>query len=157
MITKHRKAVVAAAIVLAGVVAAGCGGGGAQEEGGGDDLVVWVDNVRTPGVKEFAKAHPDAHIRVVTIPPTPGYLLGKVSLANRSRHGWPDVVFINSPSDIAALASAPLDYAAPLDGLVDKSVRDKFAPNALRACTFGGKLSCLRNDLGQTEIGRAHV
>ena len=141
---------VAALGVLA--VVAACGGMGGSRGGSSDTLLVWVDGVRTPGVQQYKKAHKDSNIRVVTIPNKPGYILTKVSLANKSGDGWPDVVFLNSPSDISSLASKKFHYATALNDLVPEETIDGFAPGALPGCTFDDKVYCLRTDLGQTML-----
>lgn len=43
-------------------------------------------------------------------------------------------------------------YAAPLDDLVPRTVRDGFAPGSLDTCTFGGRTYCLRNDIAPTVL-----
>lgn len=126
--------------------------GATQTSGGTQKLTVWVDTVRTPGVTAYQKAHPEVDLDIQTIPKTPGYLQTKIGLAKRSNSGMPDVVFLNSPSDIAALASDPLDYAAPLDDLIDSATKSGFADGALAGCTFDGKVYCLRNDIGQVVL-----
>lgn len=148
---RSRHLAVVTAVVLVVATLAGCSGGSSGSSAS-KKLVVWVDNVRTPGVQQYAKAHPDADVQVVTIPKTPGYLQSKIGLAKRAGSGVPDVVFLNTPADIAALASAPLNYAAPLDALIGKDTRSGFAAGALAGCTFDGKTYCLRNDIGQSVL-----
>ena len=116
------------------------------------ELLVWVDNTRMPAAQQYEKAHPDLKMRIVTIPPDAGYVPTKISLANRTRSGWPDVVFLANPAEAATLASEKFGYAAPLDDLVPKSVRDGFTPGSLDTCTFGGKAYCLRNDIAPTVL-----
>ncbi|MER5427547.1 extracellular solute-binding protein [Streptomyces sp. NPDC002588] len=141
------------AIATAALLLAGCGGtGGGDSADGKGELLVWVDNTRTAAAQQYEKAHPDVKMRIVTIPPDAGYVPTKVSLANRSKSGWPDVVFLANPAEAATLASDRFGYAAPLDGLVPKSVRDGFAPGSLDTCTFGGKTYCLRNDIAPTVL-----
>lgn len=140
---------------VAALVLSACGGTGGSSGQSGDDkgeLLVWVDNTRTPAAQEYKKAHPDLKIRIVTVPPDAGYVPTKVSLANRTKSGWPDVVFLTNPAEAATLASEKFGYAAPLDGLVPKSVRDGFAPGSLDTCTFSGKTYCLRNDIAPTVL-----
>ncbi|GAA3795366.1 extracellular solute-binding protein [Streptomyces phyllanthi] len=147
-----RAASLAAAAAL---VVSGCGGTGGGSGNSGDgkgELLVWVDNTRTPAAQQYKKAHPDLKIRIVTIPPEAGYVPTKVSLANRAKSGWPDVVFLTNPAEAATLASEKFGYAAPLDELVPKSVRDGFAPGSLDTCTFGGRTYCLRNDIAPTVL-----
>ena len=73
-----------------------------------------------------------------------------MSLAfGRTRHRVPG----SCPAETATLASARLDYAAPLDGLVPKSVHDGFNPASLDTCTFGGKTYCPLNDIAPPSCG----
>ncbi|MBO0913333.1 ABC transporter substrate-binding protein [Streptomyces laculatispora] len=137
----------AALSVCGALLLTACGSGSGGSGGDSDELLVWVDNTRTAAAKEYAKAHPDQRIRVVTIPPDAGYVPTKISLANRTKRGWPDVVFLANPSETATLAAEPFDYAAPLDAAVPKKTLDGFAPGALDTCTFDGKTYCLRNDI----------
>ncbi|MFJ9898214.1 ABC transporter substrate-binding protein [Streptomyces sp. NPDC091280] len=144
-------ATAAVALLLSGCGGTG-GGDGGGSGGGKGELLVWVDNTRMPAARQYEKAHPDVRMRLVTIPPDAGYVPTKISLANRTRSGWPDVVFLANPAEAATLASARFGYAAPLDGLVPKSVRDGFTPGSLDTCTFGGKTYCLRNDIAPTVL-----
>jgi ABC-type glycerol-3-phosphate transport system substrate-binding protein len=140
----------AVALVLSGC--GGTGGGGSSSGGGKGELLVWVDNTRMPAAQQYKKAHPDLKMRIVTIPPDAGYVPTKISLANRTTSGWPDVVFLTNPAEAATLTSQKFGFAAPLDDLVPASVRDGFAPGALDTCTFDGKTYCLRNDIAPTVL-----
>ncbi|UXX91251.1 extracellular solute-binding protein [Streptomyces sp. AD2-2] len=111
-----------------------------------------MDNTRMPAAQQYKKDHPDVKMRIVTIPPDAGYVPTKISLADRTESGWPDVVFLANPAEAATLASSKFRFAAPLDALVPKSVRDGFAPGSLDTCTFGGKTYCLRNDIAPTVL-----
>ncbi|TMR90428.1 ABC transporter substrate-binding protein [Nonomuraea basaltis] len=132
-------------VLLLLLSAAACGGGPAAKSS--DELLVWVDNTRTPAAKQYAAAHPELKIRVVTMPPDAGYVPTKVSLANKTGRGWPDVVFLTNPAETSTLAAPPFDYAAPLDEHVPADVKNAFASGTLDACVIGGKLYCLRNDI----------
>ncbi|WP_327138246.1 extracellular solute-binding protein (plasmid) [Streptomyces sp. NBC_01340] len=151
-IKRWHAASVAAALALALSGCGGTGGGGGTSGGGKGELLVWVDNTRMPAAQQYKKAHPDLKMRIVTIPPDAGYVPTKISLANRTDSGWPDVVFLANPAEAATLASKKFGYAAPLDDLVPQSVRAGFTPGALDTCTFGGKTYCLRNDIAPTVL-----
>ncbi|MFI6299747.1 ABC transporter substrate-binding protein [Nonomuraea sp. NPDC050790] len=142
-----KHALTAAALVMS---IAACGGG--SPAGNKEELLVWVDNTRTAAAQEYARAHRDQNIRVVTMPPEAGYVPTKVSLANKTGKGWPDVVFLTNPAEVATLAAPPFDFAAPLDEVVPATVRAAFTPGALDACAFGGRLYCLRNDVAPTVL-----
>ena len=153
-----------AAALAAALLLAACGGGDASDPGTPStenkavasdptaEIVVWTDGVREPVVRAYMKAHPDAKVKVVTVPQDSGYVSTKVQLANRVKSGWPDVVWLSDPPEIASLATAPYDFAQPLDELVPDSVRNDFAPGTLANCTFDGKTYCLQNDIAQTVL-----
>ncbi|TDE02783.1 ABC transporter substrate-binding protein [Jiangella asiatica] len=152
---RAQRARISTGCAIAGLFIAGCTAPGAST-GGDDDgatsLTVWVDSTRTPGVERYLEEHPDVDIRMTTIPSDPGYVLTQISLANQADDGWPDVVFLNTPEDVASLAAPPFDFAAPLDELVDDEITDGFVEGSLSGCTFGDTLYCLRNDIGQTVL-----
>src|SRR3954463_105649 len=135
---RWHAASLAAALAL---VVSGCGGtgGGGASGGGKGELLVWVDNTRMPAAQQYKKSHPELKMRIVTIPPDAGYVPTKISLANRTGSGWAAVVFPGNPAEAATLAGPKFGYAAPLDSLVPKSVRDGFTPGSLDTCTFGGR------------------
>lgn len=151
---RRRMAAIAGAV--AGVVlAAACtapGVAGSDDEGADDALTVWVDETRTEGAEKFSEEHPELNVKVTTTPSDPGHVLTKISLANKTNTGWPDVVFLNTPEDVASLADASFDYAQPLDELVDPAVVGGFVDGALDGCTFDDQVYCLRNDIGQTVL-----
>lgn len=151
-----RMVSVGAGLMLA---AAGCAPNSGNSDGGDETaeqdsnapIEVWVDEVRTPGAEAFADAHPDLDIKINTVPNEPGYMLQQVGLKNQAGDGWPDVVFLNTPEDIASLADPSFDeFAQPLNDLVEQDVLDGFADGTLRGCTFDSEVYCLRNDIGQT-------
>jgi multiple sugar transport system substrate-binding protein len=131
---------------------AGTGGDSGTPSNGGGQLTVWADATRVEQVRAYQRAHPDADLKIVTIPADAGYVSTKVQLANRTRKGWPDVVFLATPSEISALQGPPYNYAAPLDDVIDQQVRDGFAPSTIKNCTFDGRVVCIQNDLAQTVL-----
>lgn len=144
----HRLALRAATAFALVAVAAGCGA--SEPQAGNKELVVWADAKRTEMVKAYQAAHPETDLRVVTIPGTASYVPGKVSLSNRTKDGWPDVVFLPRPAEITQLVQ--LEWAQPLEDLVEPDVRNGFAPGALDICTVDGEAYCLRNDIAQTVL-----
>ncbi len=59
-------------------------------------LTVWVDSARLAAAKLYQKQHPAVKMDIVTYDGDANgsnYLRTKVSLFNRTRKGWPDVVF----------------------------------------------------------------
>ena len=79
------------------------------------------------------------------------YLQTKVSLFNRTRKGWPDVVF--SPRTTRPPGRCDAGFTAPLNkGLIPQSTLAGWAKGANDPCTVNGTLYCLRNDLAQTVL-----
>lgn len=67
-----------------------------------------------PAAQQYKKAHPDVKLRIVTIPPDAGYVPTKISLANRTESGWPDVVFLANPAEAA---TSSIDHHAAHDSV----------------------------------------
>ena len=79
------------------------------------------------------------------------YLQTKVSLFNRTRKGWPDVVFSTQNNETSW--AVPAGFTAPLNkGLIPQSTLAGWATGANDPCTVDGTLYCLRNDLAQTVL-----
>jgi ABC-type glycerol-3-phosphate transport system substrate-binding protein len=113
-------------------------------------LVVWSDSTRVPFIKAYEKAFPNVKIDLVTYDGDAngdGTMEAKVALFNRVGHGWPDVIFSEQNTDIAALGDPQLHYAGALNKLVPQSVINGFAKGSLADCYIGTQLLCLRNDL----------
>jgi ABC-type glycerol-3-phosphate transport system substrate-binding protein len=147
------------ALVLAGVAA--CGSGSTGNQGGftpvkqtDGPLTVWVDSSRLAAAKLYQKQHSSVKMKIVTYDGDANgsnYLRTKVSLFNRTRHGWPDVVFSSQNNEAAWAVQS--GFTAPLDkGLIAKSALAKWATGANAPCTVDGTVYCLRNDLAQTVL-----
>ena len=78
-------------------------------------------------------------------------LIRSVFQPDRVGSSWPDVTFDSTPSDIASLSSPLFNYAQPLNSAVPQDVQSNFATHNA-ACTLGGTLYCLQNDLAQDVI-----
>jgi len=137
--------------LAAAVLMSGCStGGGAPQSDSKAPVTVWVDYTRAPQAKAYAKAHPDVHMKVVTIDDTSGVDTTKLALAEKAGDNIPDVVFLGTPEEIAAIAANPINYPVALNGLVPQKVLDAYPDGTISRCTFGGKVYCLANDIGQT-------
>lgn len=151
------------AFVLAAAVACGGGGGGGTTDTQGGfrqapqssgPLTVWVDSTRLAAAKLYQQQHPTVKLNIVTYDGDANgsnYLQTKVSLFNRTRKGWPDVVFSTQNNEVSWAVDA--GFTAPLNkGLIPQSVLAGWAPGANAPCTVNGTLYCLRNDLSQTVL-----
>ncbi|MEV6040727.1 extracellular solute-binding protein [Nonomuraea sp. NPDC052116] len=139
---------------LAGALLAACSSNtpaavsGAITEDRDATLLVWSDPTRLAGFEQFKKTHPNLKMKVETYDGQS--LLTKIQLFNRTGKGWPDVIFAGQPNVVSQFAGK-LDYAQPLDSLVQEQIRKDFG-TANAPCEVGGKLYCLRNDLAQTVL-----
>ena len=139
------------ALVLAVVTACGGGDTGSSTDG---TLTVWVDATRMAAAKLYQKTHPSVPMKIVSYDGDANgsnYLQTKVSLFNRTREGWPDVVFSSQNNETTWAVDA--GFTAPLNkGLLPRSLLDGWAEGANDPCTVDGTLYCLRNDLSQTVL-----
>lgn len=155
---RTRRRVAAAIAMLGGAglasgIAAAPATAAAQHHATKPTLTVLTDATRLPGFELFQKDHPGIHLVIDTYSGDnngASDLQTKISLDNRVGSGWPDVVFSAEETDAAWVSSSTYHFAAALNsGLVPSSVLGDFADGALATCTFGGKVYCLRNDIGQ--------
>ncbi|WP_225850423.1 ABC transporter substrate-binding protein [Streptomyces sp. HPF1205] len=151
------------ALVLAATAACG-GGSGSGGSGGsrgfhpvkqtGGTLTVWVDSTRLAAAKLYQQQHPEVKMDIVTYDGDANgsnYLRTKVSLFNRTRKGWPDVVFSSQNNE--ATWAVQDGFTAPLDkGLIPAATLAGWAQGANAPCTVDGTLYCLRNDLSQAVL-----
>jgi ABC-type glycerol-3-phosphate transport system substrate-binding protein len=108
-------------------------------------ITIWVDAPRLPGAQLYAKImKPTVDVKVELH--AQGDLVQKVSLFNRVKKGWPDVVF-GPPNDVSVLADAnnvlALDNYAPASFWKDMEGGNKWCKGA------DGKTYCVKNDLAQ--------
>jgi ABC-type glycerol-3-phosphate transport system substrate-binding protein len=139
-------------VVVVGFSVAGCSGGGSTKADPNAPLTIWTDTTRTDQAKAYAAAHPELKFTIETIDDTQGTNTTKLALAEKAGSGIPDVVFLGTPDEIATIAANPINYPLALDGLVPQNVLDGFPPGTISRCTYGGKVYCLANDIGQTVL-----
>src|SRR5919198_710614 len=154
------------------VAVAACGGGG----GGGStssraappgppsgakpgpasgSLTVWVDSVRLPVAKAYAKAHPNVHVKIVTFDGDANgatTLQTKIQLWNRSGKGWPDIIFSEQVNDPVWMAQKPFEFAAPVKGLVPQNVLSQWPAPSTAQCTINGTQYCVQDNLAQVVL-----
>lgn len=144
-----------AVMVLGTTVLAGCSAGVSKPAVAQDknaSITVWVDDTRTQPAKDYLSAHPDVKAEVVSVDNTHGNISSQISLASKAGKDVPDVVFLSYPDEIASLVTNPVNYPLALNDAVGKKTLDGFAAGSTSACTFGGKVYCLPNDLAQTVL-----
>jgi ABC-type glycerol-3-phosphate transport system substrate-binding protein len=151
-----------AALVLGVVAACGSGGGGTTAGQSsfqpvpqtGGTITVWVDATRMAAAQQYQKQNPSVKMDIVSYDGDANgsnYLQTKVSLFNRTKSGWPDVVFSSQNNETTWAVDA--GFTAPLNkGLIPQSQLDGWAPGANDPCAVNGTIYCLRNDLSQTVL-----
>jgi multiple sugar transport system substrate-binding protein len=112
-------------------------------------LLLWVDTPRVPQAQMYQKlmaGKEDIKIEVIA----QADAQTKVALHNRTKSGWPDVIF-GTAADTAQFLDPSNGFAADLTNLVSKKTIDGFGQGN-SDCKFGGKYYCLKNDLAQTVL-----
>jgi ABC-type glycerol-3-phosphate transport system substrate-binding protein len=142
--------VLALAATAASVVATASATGRSSASG---SLTVWVDSVRLPVAKLYAKTHPKVHLHIVTFDGDSNgatTLQAKIQLWNRTGKGWPDIIFSEQVNDPVWMASKPFDYAANLGNNVFPTKLLKSWPSpSLAQCRVNGQLVCVQDNLAQ--------
>ena len=111
-------------------------------------ITIWVDAPRLPGAKLYAQImKPTVDVKVELH--AQADLVQKVSLFNRVKKGWPDVVF-GPPNDVSVLKDADnalaLDKYAPASFWKDMEAGNQWCKGS------DGKYYCVKNDLAQTVL-----
>jgi ABC-type glycerol-3-phosphate transport system substrate-binding protein len=118
-------------------------------------LTVWVDSVRLPAAKAYAKAHPGVKMKIVTFDGDGNgatTLQTKIQLWNRTGKGWPDVIFSEQANDPVWMAQKPFEYAAPVKGLIPESVLSQWPKPSTAQCTIDGTQYCVQDNLAQVVL-----
>ena len=111
-------------------------------------ITIWVDAPRLPGAKLYAQImKPTVDVKVELH--AQADLVQKVSLFNRVKKGWPDVVF-GPPNDVSVLRDADnalaLNKYAPPAFWKDMEAGNQWCKGA------DGQYYCVKNDLAQTVL-----
>src|SRR3954447_8184788 len=96
-----------AAALIGGSASARVAGASAAPSG---SLTVWVDAVRLPVAKLYAKTHPNVHLNIVTYDGDGNgatTMQTKIQLWNRTGHGWPDIIFTEQANDPVWMGQKP--------------------------------------------------
>jgi ABC-type glycerol-3-phosphate transport system substrate-binding protein len=151
------------AVVVAALVAAGCssspdtpgGSPSSQARSVGGDLTIWVDSVRLPVAKAYAKAHPNVRANIVTYDGDANgatTLQTKIQLWNRTGKGWPDVIFSEQVNDPVWMAQKPFDFAAPVKDLIPQDLLSQWPAASTAQCTINGTQYCVQDNLAQVVL-----
>jgi ABC-type glycerol-3-phosphate transport system substrate-binding protein len=138
----------AVAAVAAALVVATTGGASAGKASG--SITVWVDAVRLPVTKLYAKTHPNVKLKIVTYDGDGNgatTMQTKIQLWNRTGKGWPDVVFSEQANDPVWMGQKPFDFALNLRGIFPANLLKGWPAPSLAQCTVNGRLVCLQDNL----------
>ena len=128
---------------------AACSGTTNTASGGKPTVTLWVDTPRVPQAKAYQKLMAGKQtIKIEVISQADAQT--KIALHNRTKSGWPDVIFGSAP-DTAQFLDPSNGFAADLTKLVSKKIFDGFG-EANNDCKFDGKYYCLKNDLANTVL-----
>jgi len=143
-----RLAVGLVAVVAVSLSLTACSAGGGTSSGK-PSLLLWVDTPRVPQAEAYKKlmaGKQDIKIEVIAQQDAQT----KIALHNRTKSGWPDVIF-GTAADTAQFLDPSNGYAADLSKLVSKKIFDGFGEGN-SDCLFDGKYYCLKNDLANTVL-----
>jgi ABC-type glycerol-3-phosphate transport system substrate-binding protein len=141
-----------ATLVAVAAALAAASTGGASSRAASGSITVWVDAVRLPVAKLYAKTHPKVHVDIVTYDGDGNgatTMQTKIQLWNRTGNGWPDVVFTEQANDPVWMSQPPFDFAMDLKGAFPASLLTGWPAPSLAQCTVNGRLVCLQDNLAQ--------
>ncbi len=149
-------------VVVTAMAVAGCSTSTSTSPGGaspsgtvGGELTIWVDSVRLPVAKAYAKAHPKVHANIVTFDGDANgatTLQTKIQLWNRTGKGWPDVLFSEQVNDPVWMAQKPFEFAAPVEDLIPQDLLSKWPASSTAQCTIDGTQYCVQDNLAQVVL-----
>ena len=103
---------------------AACSGTTVTASGGKPKVTVWVDTPRVPQAKPYQKLMAGKQtIKIEVIAQADAQT--KIALHNRTKSGWPDVIFATA-ADTAQFLDPSNGFAADLTKLVPKNISDGF-------------------------------
>ncbi len=140
-----------AVLSMAAALAAAASSDASPEKASGS-ITVWVDAVRLPVTKLYAKTHPNVKVNIVTYDGDGNgatTMQTKIQLWNRTGKGWPDVVFTEQANDPVWMGQKPFDFALDLKGVFPASLLKGWPAPSLAQCTVNGRLVCLQDNLAQ--------
>jgi ABC-type glycerol-3-phosphate transport system substrate-binding protein len=147
----HRRWPTFALLVLtatAALVSASTSGAASRAASG--SITVWVDAVRLPVTKLYAKTHPKVKLKIVTYDGDGNgatTMQTKIQLWNRTGKGWPDVVFSEQANDPVWMGQKPFDFALDLKGAFPAKLLKGWPKASLAQCTVNGHLVCLQDNI----------
>jgi len=110
-----------------------------------DRITVWLDSTRLDGAQIYQNLFPDKAGQIDFQVVDRSQFPAEVLRFNQQGQGWPDVVFAE-PELVARTIDSQHDFPLDLKPELSAEVLGNFEPRANDACTFAGKLFCLRHD-----------
>jgi len=108
-------------------------------------ITIWLDSTRMDGARIYQQLFPgkasQMDFQIVDRTQFPAEVLR----FNQQGQGWPDVVFAE-PELVAQTIDSQHDFPLDLKPLLSAELLGNFEPHANDACTFAGRLLCLRHD-----------
>ena len=108
-------------------------------------ITVWLDSTRMEGAKIYQHLFPDKASQIDFVEVDRSQFPLEILHFNQQGQGWPDVVFAE-PELVAQTIDQQHDFPLDLASAISPEILKNFEPNANDACTFAGKLPCLRHD-----------
>ena len=139
-------------VAVAAALAAAATGGARSTASPSGSLTVWVDAVRLPVAKLYAKTHPKVKLNIVTYDGDGNgatTMQTKIQLWNRTGKGWPDVIFSEQANDPVWMGQKPFDYAMDLKPVFPSNLLKGWPAPSVAQCTVNGHLVCLQDNLAQ--------
>jgi len=145
----NRIAIGIVAVAAMTLSLAACSSTAGTASGGKPSLLIWVDTPRVPQAEMYQKlmaGKEDIKIEVIA----QADAQTKIALHNRTKSGWPDMIW-GAAADTAAYLDPANGYAADLSNLVSKKIFDGYGQGN-SDCLFNGKYYCLKNDLANSVL-----
>jgi ABC-type glycerol-3-phosphate transport system substrate-binding protein len=108
-------------------------------------ITVWLDSARMDGANIYRKLFPDKAGQMDFREVDRNQFPAEVLRFNQQGAGWPDVVFAET-NLVAQTVDSLHDFPLDLKPALPAEVLANFEPHANDACTYDGKLLCLRHD-----------
>ncbi len=108
-------------------------------------ITVWLDSTRMDGAIIYQRLFPDKASLIDFQEVDRSQFPAEILRFNQQGKGWPDVVFAE-PELVAQTIDDQHDFPLDLGIVISSEMLSNFEPHANNACTFSGKLFCLRHD-----------
>jgi ABC-type glycerol-3-phosphate transport system substrate-binding protein len=144
-----RLSVAIAALAAVALTLTGCTAASGPDPDAKPSLLFWVDTPRVPQAEAYQKLMADEiDITIEVIAQQDAQT--KITLANRAKKGWPDIIF-GTAADTAQFLDPSNGFAADLTDVVSQEIFDGFGEGN-SDCLFDGTYYCLKNDLANTVL-----